>query len=166
MAQQRGYWPPVASDTLETGEEAVLRSFESYPAAEAVVDTLGDRGLPLQKVRIVARDLIFVERPVGRVTFGRALTDGAWSGAFVGALIGFFFGIFDWFAPVRSALVLAFWGVVLGGVLGAVVAAAGYWNVGSRRDYASVGSIEAGRYDVVVDRSHADEARRLLVAPS
>lgn len=148
-------------DPQKGQNEGIIMSFGSHGEAQAALDTLAERGFPVETVRIVANDLVFVERVVGRRSLGRALLDGAWSGAIVGALIGFFFGSFDWFTPLRSAFVLSFWGVGLGAAIGTLV---GLVNAYSRRSFDRVASLEAGHYDLVADSRQAPEAHRLLSA--
>ena len=140
----------------------VVQSFDNYAAAQHVVDSLADRSFPVERLSVVARDLIFVEQVTGHRTIWRAAVDGAWSGAFVGAVLGFLFGLFDWIQPLVSALVLAFWGVVLGAAVGAAMGAAGHWALGGRRDFSSMTSMEAGRYDLVADEETAVEVRAML----
>lgn len=145
-----------------TPRDVVVESFDSYAAAQAAVDSLADRGYPVERLSVVGRDLVVVEQVTGQRGIGRAAVEGAWSGAFVGAVLGFFFGLFDWVEPLVSAFALAFWGVVLGLVIGAVMGAAGHWALGGRRDFSSVTSMDAGRYDLTADEETAGEVRRLL----
>ena len=140
----------------------VVRSFDSYSAAQEAVDSLADRRFPVEHLAVVARDLVMVEQVTGRRTLWRAVAEGAWAGAFVGAVLGFFFGLFEWVEPVVSAFVLAFWGVILGAIAGTVVGGTGHWALGGRRDFSSVKGWEAGRFDLVTDADSAPEVRELL----
>ena len=143
----------------------VVRSFDTYAAAQEAVDSLADRSFPVESLAVVARDLVMVEQVTGRRTIWRAAAEGAWSGAFVGALLGFFFGLFDWVEPLVSAAVLALWGIILGAAIGAAMGAAGHWALRGRRDFSSIKGWEAGRYDLVADAETAVEARSLLERP-
>lgn len=144
------------------GGVVVVESFDGYPAAQEAVDSLADRGYPVERLYVVARDLVLVERVTGHRGTWRATAEGAWTGALVGAALGFFFGLFEWVEPLVSALVLALWGIVLGAVIGAVVGGAGHWALGGRRDFSSVTSMEAGRYDLMADEDTAAEVRSML----
>lgn len=145
-----------------TGGSIVVRSYDSYAAAQEAVDSLADRGYPVGRLAVVARDLVFVERVTGRRTVWRAARDGARSGAFVGALLGFFFGLFDWIEPLVSAVALALWGLILGTALGGLMGAAGHWTLRGRRDFSSVTGMEAGAYDLMADPETAADVRTLL----
>ena len=140
----------------------VIQSFHRYADAQAAVDSLADRGFPVEHLSVVARDLVLVEQVTGHQTTWRAAADGVFAGAFVGAALGFFFGLFDWVEPLVSAVVLAFWGVILGAVVGAVANGLGHWALRGRRDFSSVTGMEAGRFDLMADAETAPEAGALL----
>jgi hypothetical protein len=53
-------------------------------------------------------------------------------------------------------------GLVSGLVFGVVFAAAGYGATRGRRDFTSASQIVAGRYDVLCQPRHAEQARDLL----
>jgi hypothetical protein len=80
----------------------------------------------------------------------------------IGAFFGFFLGLFSLVDPVVSALVLVLYGLVFGAVVGAVIGLIAHAFSGGVRDFSSVGGIEAGRYDVMVDEEVAEEASRLI----
>jgi hypothetical protein len=139
-----------------------VASYDSYPAAERAVDHLADQKFPVDHVSIVGRDLKLVEQVVGRVTLGRALLDGALSGALAGVLIGWLFTVFDWANPVVARGWLIVDGLWFGAVVGALFGLMSYLLTRGRRDFASVGGLQADHYDVVADAEVADEAERLL----
>ncbi|HEX7023107.1 MAG TPA: glycine zipper family protein, partial [Trueperaceae bacterium] len=103
--------------------------------------------------------LRFVEQVTGRLGYGRAALNGLLSGALVGFFIGLIFGLFS-LVPVLLSFVL--WGIVIGAVIGLIVGLIGYALTGGRRDFTSVGGMQAERYDVMVDNEVADEALNLL----
>lgn len=109
-----------------------VATYTTYQEAERAVDHLSDQGFPVERVAVIGQDVRLVEQVVGRMNYGRAALHGAASGALPGALIGWLFGLLL------------------------------YALQGGRRDFASVRSMEPGRYDVVVDEAVADEAVRLL----
>lgn len=137
----------------------VIASFDNYPAAQQLVDRLSDSGFPVQYVRIVGDGLRTVEQITGRMTNARAAAAGAASGAWFGGLIGLLFALFvtgpSWVAMVLAAVLIgAFWGAVFG--------FAGHWATRGRRDFASVSTLVAQRYDICVTAGHAGEATRSL----
>jgi hypothetical protein len=143
-----------------------VASFSSYAEAERAVDLLADRHFPVEHVAIVGRDLKYVEQVTGRMTYVRAALSGALTGALIGFLIGWLFGVFNWFDPVVATLWLMFDGLWFGAVLGALFGVLLHALQGGRRDFASAGYTTAERYEVVVDEEYADDAQRLLIAPS
>jgi hypothetical protein len=140
----------------------VIATYDSYPEAQRAVDYLSDEMFPVERVSIVAEDLRFVEQVTGRRGYGQATLQGAGSGAVIGILFGFFLGLFSLIDPIFSAFLLALYGLIFGAILGAIIGLLGYTLSGGRRDFSSVGGIEAGRYNVMADEEVADEASRLL----
>ena len=61
-----------------------------------------------------------------------------------------------------SALVLVVYGLVFGAIIGAIMGLIMHALTGGERDFSSIGGIEAGRYNVMVDEEVAEEAARLL----
>ena len=96
------------------------------------------------------------------MTKGRAAFAGAASGAWFGLFIGLLLAIFTvgpvWIVTMLTALVIGtFWG----GVFGFVAHVA----TGGERDFDSVKSLEARRYDVCVSAEFAAQAARFTQAP-
>ena len=152
---------PTPSDSSDAPRQ-VLATYERYEDAQAVVDRLSDEGFPVQRTAIVGSELRLVEQVTGRVTTGRAAASGAASGAMVGLVIGLVFGLLSFFEPVTSAIMLGFWGLVVGAVIGAIGGALAHAMTSGRRDFSSVRSLRPGRYDILVDAGHYDEARRSI----
>ena len=140
----------------------VVASYDSYAEAQRAVDYLSDERFPVERVSIVAEDLRFVEQVTGRRGYGQALLEGAGCGAVVGALFGFFLGLFSLFDPLVSAFLLALYGLIFGAILGTIIGLTAQALMGGRRDFSSMGSIEADRYNVMADEEVAEEASRLL----
>jgi hypothetical protein len=61
-----------------------------------------------------------------------------------------------------SALLLALYGLLIGAVIGALMAVFVYALQGGRRDFASVTVMRPRHYELVVDDEVADQAARLL----
>ncbi|WP_434445020.1 general stress protein [Lentzea sp. E54] len=141
-------------------ESSVLASFADYVEAQRLVDRMSDDGFPVESVRIIGDGVRTVEQVTGRMTRGRAAAAGAASGAWFGVFIGLLFGLFTagagwlWFLLI-SLLIGAFWGAVFGFVA--------HWSTRGRRDFSSVMTLEAQRYEVHVDRAMAGQAARYVL---
>ncbi|MCR1786066.1 hypothetical protein KVF89_26260 [Nocardioides carbamazepini] len=135
-----------------------LAVYDDYATAQRTVDFLSDEGFPVQNCMIVGTDLKQVERITGRLTSGRVAAGGAmsglWFGLFVGVLFSFF-GTGDTWAIIAST-------VLLGLAFGVVFALAGYALTRGRRDFSSVSSVVATRYEVLVEHKVVGQARELL----
>ena len=140
----------------------IIASYQAYRDAEQAVDRLSDAGFPVERVKIVGSGLRFVEQVTGRRGYGQAALEGALAGAMVGLLVGWLFAAFNWFDPVVSSLWLVIDGFWFGGLVGALIGLLTHAFTGGRRDFSSIGSLQAERFDVVVDESVADEAARIL----
>ena len=136
-----------------------VATYDSYREAERAVDHLSDQGFAVEKVTIVGTGLRYVERVAGRVTTGRAALMGIGQGAMIGLLFALLFGIF-FTGPEFFGLLL--YGIVAGGVFGAIFGAIGHLASGGQRDFASVAGQEAESYEIQVEAGAADEAERLL----
>ncbi len=137
---------------------ATLARFDSYAAAQRLVDQLSDARFPVERVRIVGNGIRSVEQVTGRLTKARAALVGAGTGAWFGLFIALLFALFT-IGP-------AWWGVLLttvlfGAVFGAIAGFVGHWATGGHRDFASVTSLEAAEYEVQVDAGLYEEALRL-----
>jgi hypothetical protein len=137
----------------------LLASFPSYAEAQRLVDTMSDEGFPVEHVRIVGENLRTVEYVTGRVTLGKAALAGAASGAWFGLLLGLLLGLFtvgeSWvWVMLVSILLGVFWGATFGLI--------GRWATKGVRDFSSVQTMEAGRYDVYVDAGYEPEAAAFI----
>src|SRR4051812_34760523 len=135
-------------------------SYDAYEQAQAAVDYLSDQKFPVENVTIIGSDLRMVERVTGRLSRGRAVAAGAAGGAWWGLFVGLLLGIFStngagWIGSVLT-------GLLIGLAFGAIFGVLGYAATQGRRDFTSTSKIVAGRYDVMCNPSHAEEARTLL----
>jgi hypothetical protein len=153
-----------ATATRTTRHRTPVAVYDRYSDAERAVDYLSDNGFPVERTAIVGRDLRYVEQVTGRMTYARAALFGGWTGAFVGLLVGWLFGLFDWFNPVVAAGWLALDGLWFGAIVGALSGLLAHALSGGRRDFASIGSMVADKFEVQVDEDVAEEARRLIHA--
>jgi hypothetical protein len=138
-----------------------VASYSSYDEAQAAVDRLSDDGFPVEHLDIVGSDLRLVERVTGRLTKGRAAGAGAASGAWFGLMIGLVVGLFTT-GPAWFGLIVG--GLVIGAIWGAVFGFAGHAATGGRRDFSSMKTLVAMRYDVIARGGQAEAAKQQLQA--
>lgn len=152
--------PTGPSGQAPAGQQQAIASFNDYTGAQRLVDRMSDGGFPVQHVRIIGDDLRTVEHVTGRMTKGRAALAGAGSGAWFGLLIGLLLSIFavgTWWwlwMWIIAALIGAFWGAVFGFIA--------HWSTRGERDFSSVKTLVARRYDVYVPAEQAAEAGRYV----
>nr|VDG62960.1 Uncharacterised protein [Streptococcus thermophilus] len=132
-------------------------SFTTYAEAQAAVDGLSDREFPVENLTIVGVDLMQVEKVTGRLTWGRVLGGGALSGLWLGLFVGLLFAMFS--PNVWGSLFSA---IVIGVIFGLIFAAVGYAFTQGKRDFSSMTTIVAGRYDVLCEASQAPRARDMI----
>jgi Heat induced stress protein YflT domain len=147
------------NDATESEVAEVVASFTSYAEAQRAVDALSDAGFPVESVEIVGHDVRLVEQVTGRLTNARAAAAGAASGAWFGLFIGLLVGLFttgaEWIGLMLGGLLIgALWGAAYGFVA--------HWLTRGQRDFSSVSSLVAARYDVTAPRTEADRARGIL----
>ena len=135
-------------------------SYDSYEQAQAAVDYLSDEKFAVENVTIIGSDLRMIEKVTGRLTRGRAVAAGAAGGAWWGLFVGLLLGIFSASGTAWIASVLT--GLAIGLVFGALFGFMGYAATRGQRDFTSTSQIVAGRYDVMCNPAHAEEARALL----
>jgi hypothetical protein len=160
--QTRGRFTQRANGAASEPSRRSVASFADYASAERAVDYLSDHDFPVERTAIVARDLRLVEQVTGRVGYLEATLRGLLSGAVAGILIGWLFAIFDWFDPAIARGWLIVDGFWFGALIGAITALIAHALTRGRRDFASVQSVVADRYEVVADEEVADEAERLI----
>ena len=135
-----------------------LAVYDDYSWAQKAVDFLSDQEFPVQHLMIVGTDLKRIERITGRLTTGRVAVGGLLSGLWLGLFIGLLFTFFtneDTFVTIVSTM-------VLGALFGAVWALLTYAMTRGQRDFSSVASVVATRYEVLVEHKVAAQARELL----
>jgi len=152
--------------TLFTADRTMRRTIattDRYRDAEQIVDRLADDGFPVEHITIVGRDLQTVEQVVGRLNAWKAALTGAGSGALLGLLFALLFGI--WFAHDGTSVlaIIVYW-TAFGALIGVVISLIGYALSGGRRNFAAITTMQAQRFDVLVDEEFAADAVRRLVA--
>jgi hypothetical protein len=135
-----------------------LGVFDDYAAAQKAVDYLADKEFPVENCLIVGTDLKQLERVTGRLTTGRVAMGGLLSGAWLGLFVGLIFSLFG----EENALALILSTVLFGALFGVVWALIGYAFTRGARDFSSVSTIVATRYEVLVEHKHAARGRELL----
>ncbi|EEI17423.1 hypothetical protein HMPREF0298_0729 [Corynebacterium lipophiloflavum DSM 44291] len=134
-------------------------SFDTYEQAQRAVDGLSDRKFRVEDLSIVGVDLMQVENVTGRLTWPRVLGAGALSGAWLGIFIGLIFALF---ALPGTGWIIFLWSILIGAIFGVIFAAVGYALTGGKRDFSSMTTIVAGRYDILCDPNSAPQARDLI----
>jgi hypothetical protein len=135
-----------------------LAVYDDYAAAQKSVDYLSDNKFPVEHLMIVGTDLKRVERITGRLTTGRVALGGVLSGLWLGLFVGLIFSIFtdsNTLATIVSTM-------LFGAVFGVIWALVGYAATRGQRDFSSVTSVVATRYEVLVEHKVAAQARELL----
>ena len=150
--------PRNASSPLRLEFPQSLAVYDDYAAAQKAVDFLSDKEFPVQNCMIVGTDLKRVERITGRLTTGRVALGGLVSGIWLGLFIGLVFALFT----DEGALAVIISTMVIGALFGVVWALVGYAATRGQRDFSSVTSVVATKYEVLVEHKVAAQARELL----
>jgi uncharacterized membrane protein len=137
-----------------------LATYDTYEQAQRAVDYLSDHEFPVENLAIVGTELKQFERVTGRLNYAKAAGAGAASGAWFGVLLGILLWLFAT-ADTRSVFTLV-GPIVLGALFGAAFGAAGYAATGGRRDFTSVSTIIATRYEILCEHRVTQQARDLL----
>lgn len=136
-----------------------LGVYDDYLGAQRAVDFLSDNEFPVQNCMIVGTDLKQVERVTARLTWGRALASGLASGVWIGLLVGLLLSVFD---SGTNTFGVVLGGIFFGALFGLVYAAIGYAMTQGHRDFTSISTIVATRYEVLVEHKFAQDGRELL----
>jgi heat induced stress protein YflT len=150
--------PRNAANPLRLEFPQSLAVYDDYAAAQKAVDFLSDKEFPVQNCMIVGTDLKRVERITGRLTTGRVALGGLVSGIWLGLFIGLVFALFT----DEGALAVILSTMVIGALFGVVWALVGYAATRGQRDFSSVTSVVATKYEVLVEHKVAAQARELL----
>ncbi len=125
----------------------------------APVDRMSGCGFPVEHVRIVGDGVRTSSTSPKVMTKGKAALAGSASGAWFGVIVGLLFAIVV-VGPLWLWMVLV--AVVVGAIWGAIFGFAAHWSTRGRRDFSSVQTLRAQRYDVYVAAEHAAEAARYV----
>jgi len=140
----------------------VLGTYETYAAAQAVVDRLAKGDFTIADLSIVGNDLKTVERVTRRLSWNRAALEGAlsgaWFGLFVGLLLSFFSPTINWGVFIAALLI--------GAVAGMFFRLISYGIARRSRDFDSQTQVLASNYQVLVAGEHLAKAQDVLARPA
>jgi hypothetical protein len=149
---------PPAPSPLRLQSPQSLAVYDDYAAAQKAVDFLSDNKFPVEHLMIVGTDLKQVERITGRLTWGRVVLGGLLSGLWLGLFVGLIFSLF----VDENIIAMILSTVAFGAVFGVIWALIGYAFTRGQRDFSSVMTVVATRYEVLVESNVAAQARELL----
>lgn len=154
--------PPAAASPLNTRLYNLeyprsLGVYSTYQEVQAVVDTLADNAFPVQRTMIVGTDLKLMERVTGRKTWGKVIGQGVLSGLWMGLFLGLLLMFIS-----QSSLAIVVTSVLMGIVFFTVWSAVGYAMTGGKRDFTSMVATIPMQYELMVEHTNAEEARRIL----
>ncbi len=135
-----------------------LAVYDDYASAQKAVDFLSDKEFPVENCMIVGTDLKRVERITGRLTTGRVALGGLGLRHLAGTVR----------RPDlralhrRGCLGVILSTVLIGALFGVIWALVGYALTRGQRDFSSVTSVVATKYEVLVEHKVAAQARELL----
>ena len=138
-------------------EGRVIASFTKYADAQRAVDHLSDEELEVSALSIVGHDLATLEKVTGRLTYPRVALMAAGQGAFFGLFFGLILSLFGGGGPLAILLTVA-----LGAAFWMLLGVVSYAAQRGRRDFTSMSTIVATRYDVLARPDVADQAERML----
>jgi len=146
----------MALPTPEVGE--TVATYSKYEGAQRAVSKLIEKEVPARDIAIVGKGLRSVEKITGKLGWGRAAWQGALNGLLFGMLISAFAVIW-----VPEAGMPMIGGVLLIGVaFGMALRILNYSLIRRRRDYASMMTITAERYEVSVTGLYTAKSREIL----
>ena len=152
-----------------TGDEVVpptkLVEFVRYEEAQAAVDSLSDQGFPVEHVSIVWARLRQIEYVTGRRTILTAAAQGAASGMWFGAFIGLLLSLFVELEEDATAVGLIVSYALTGAVVVAIYQAVRHWAQRGRRDFSTLGKLDAEAYEIWVQPDHVYQAASVLGVP-
>jgi len=141
------------------GEE--LGTFENYPDAQDLVNTLVTNGVSAGALSIVGSDVTLVERVTGKIGYGRAALSSAISGSWLGAIAGLVVVVLD----PSGVLTPVFAGILIGAGVGMVVGMMVFtFSKSKKRVYRSMQQVIARSYRVIVESSEHQKATAALAS--
>lgn len=157
--QPKGPGQRLGFATLSLDYPMSLGVFDKYEDAQRAVDTLSDKGFPVQNCLIVGTDLKQLERVTARLTWGRVILAGLLSGLWLGLFVGLIFALFN---QQSSAIALLISCALYGALFGLIWSAIGYAFTRGTRDFQSVSQVVATKYEVFAEHKFAQQGRDIL----
>ena len=148
--------PAVNQPRIPKGD--VLGTYDSYAAAQEVVDHLAKADFDVEHLSIVGSDLKSVERVTGRGSWGRAALGGALSGIWLGLFFGLLYVLF---LPNALFFVLLF-AMLIGAGFGILFGLVTYAITRRNRDFSSTQQIIVSSYQVIIDPEFTAKAQQVL----
>lgn len=145
-----------------TGDHITLASFASFKEAEETVDLLAEKNFPVQFVSIVADGLHAVEVPASHFMWLKTLGIGIIGGTLIGAANALTFAILGYSNPTIELQNTVAYGIMAGGLSGAVVGILLYTMFRPRADLSNQNSFVAKYYDIRVHEQYAERAKRTI----
>jgi hypothetical protein len=154
MTQQR-----ALADVFKLEYPQSVGVFQTYEAAQKVVDYLSDKEFPVQNLCIVGTDLKSVERVTGRQTWRTVFSRGLQSGLSTGLMVALIMLLFN---PDTNFWALLLGALGIGMVIGMVMSAIAYLTSRGKRDFTSVTQTIATHYELLSEHKVVQQARELL----
>jgi Heat induced stress protein YflT domain len=136
-----------------------LAVYDTYAEAQRTVDFLSDHEFPVENCLIVGTDLKQLERITGRLSYGKVAVGGLVSGLWLGLFVGLVLSLFSTDGTAWGTIIAT---AAFGGAFGVIWAIAGFAATRGQRDFSSVSTVVATRYEVLVEHKHTARARELL----
>ena len=136
-----------------------LATFDNYPDAQALVNTLVGEGVSARALSIVGKDVTLVERVTGKIGHGRAALSSAISGSWIGAVAGLVVVLVDPSDVITPVLA----GLLIGAGAGMVVGMLLFtFSIRHKKLYRSIHNVIALTYRVVVASTEFAHATEVL----
>ncbi|SDN46793.1 hypothetical protein SAMN05216355_104115 [Actinomyces ruminicola] len=150
----------MARGGIPRGDE--VASFATYAEAQHAVDSLSDSGFPVQYLAIIGTDLRQVERITGRMSWGRAVANGAMSGLWIGL---FFAAMMLLLGPSTGTGTVLIAAIIMGVIWGMLFQVVAYAVTRGKRDFTSISQVVASRYSIIASQLATEAARALADIP-
>lgn len=136
-----------------------VATFRSLSEAKQGVDYLATVNFPVEKVSIIADDIIYAEDTSHQSELGKVLFSGFVKGAVLGAVLGALVGVGGVVEPLITGLLYATYGALILGAIGAILAALVHMM---KRRRGGLGELESAKYHISAYEEVAEQAQKLL----
>ena len=155
MSSTRQRTQQISGAGLPAG--TVIASHARYAEAQRAVDHLSDEELDVSGLSIVGHDLATLEKVTGRLTYPRVALMSAGQGAFMGLFFGMILTLFGSGGALSIVLTM-----VMGAAFWMLLGVISYAAQRGRRDFTSMSTIVATRYEVLARPDMAQQAAAVL----